>query len=416
MKAGRVCDSRAGVIGLATLVAGLFFFHTTASAQNCPKTLGLQNRLVSRFLVAEDHPSPNGLDGGEVNANRPDKGAWETWTMVDVNCGEFGSGDDVILKAWNENYLHVMANGAVVTGGPATHFLLEMETGGPLRDRGVARLKVRGRNTYLHVLTGEQQGRVDMVQCSAEYEDGADRWTIDMPVGTGTEPTGGVRTAGSPLTRTGQVATSHPDIKISPGASVALRPATTAVWLATDRGNDKALFRQRLVYVETGGIQRKPNYTLSAKCIYESGLPRSSQLAMTGPFIMSNGLQVTFKTTVSTYVTAEYDGGDGLTVNRFQDNASSSFALVRVVVTPDPNSPGNFSYVADSRPDAAIQPGDLVALKSRNGHFWSFKVESSGGSTEFGSVNCTSDHIGPTEVFMIYMSRPNADVFSCPGG
>lgn len=57
---------------------------------------------VGTYLTAE------GGGGGDVKANRPEVGPWETFMLFDLSTGDLQSGDTICLRTHNEsNYLRV---------------------------------------------------------------------------------------------------------------------------------------------------------------------------------------------------------------------------------------------------------------------------------------------------------------------
>ena len=110
--------------------------------------------VAGKFVVAE-----NG-GGGLVNANRDAAGAWETFTLTDLNGGDLTDGDSIQLAANNGQYVCAEnGGGGVVNANRAAAsdwetFVIHRIGGGVIHDGDQIALQTRVTGNYLSAING----------------------------------------------------------------------------------------------------------------------------------------------------------------------------------------------------------------------------------------------------------------------
>lgn len=113
----------------------------TLATPRCARPIALRTAQSGQFLCAE------GGGGSRVVADRPAAGLWETFQIIDLNCGELANGDRVQLKAMNGNFVCAEGGGGAelkadrTTAAEWETFTLVIEGSGALRTGSVVSLK-----------------------------------------------------------------------------------------------------------------------------------------------------------------------------------------------------------------------------------------------------------------------------------
>lgn len=107
----------------------------------CPRPITFRTAQSGHFVCAE------GGGGSRVVADRAVAGPWETFQVIDLDCGELANGDRVQLKAMNGNFVCAEGGGGAELKADRTAaaewetFTLVIEGGGVLRTGAVVSLQ-----------------------------------------------------------------------------------------------------------------------------------------------------------------------------------------------------------------------------------------------------------------------------------
>lgn len=111
------------------------------STPGCSRPIALQASQTGQFVCAE------GGGGASVTANRSVAGPWETFQLIDLNCGEVADGDAVQFKTSSGHFLVAEGGGGAdlkadrAAAGPWETFTIVIEGGGVLRPGSLVSLR-----------------------------------------------------------------------------------------------------------------------------------------------------------------------------------------------------------------------------------------------------------------------------------